>query len=430
MVDAKGRDLNQAWIVSIGAELALGQTVDTNAAWLAAELARLGVRTERHLTVTDDLGTIRDAVTQAADAAEIVLITGGLGPTDDDVTRQALAEAAGEPLVRHAASLEQIRAFFAARGREMIERNAIQAMFPRGAEPIENTCGTAPGIAMSLHDTPVFAMPGVPFEMKTMFERDVAPRIKSGVSAGVILSTVLRCFGLGESDLGERIADLMKRGRNPEIGTTADLGVIGIRINATADSEPSARELLADAEAELRSRLGRHVFGRDDDTLASVVGAVLAKRRQSLSIAESCTGGLIAKLITDVAGSSAYFVGGAVTYSDEMKTSVLGVDPELLEAHGAVSEPVAEAMARGASTKFDTDYAVAVTGIAGPAGGSPDKPVGLVYLAVAEPGTATVRRLLLGADAPRHVIRQRAAMSALDLLRRRLVPNCGQKAAD
>lgn len=422
--------MNQAWIVSIGAELALGQIVDTNAAWLAGELARLGVRTDRHLTLTDDIGAIRDAVTQAAHAAEVVLITGGLGPTDDDLTRQALAQAAGEPLVRHADSLEQIRAFFAARGREMIDRNEIQAMFPRGAEPIENTCGTAPGIAMSLHDTPVFAMPGVPFEMKTMFARDVAPRIKSGASTGVILSTVLRCFGLGESDLGERIADLMRRGRNPEIGTTADLGVIGIRINATADSEPAARDMLADAEAAIRSRLGRHIFGRDDDTLASVVGAMLKKRRRSLSIAESCTGGLIAKLITDVVGSSAYFAGGAVTYSDEIKTSVLGVDPELLKKHGAVSKPVAEAMARGASTKFDTDYAVAVTGIAGPAGGSPDKPVGLVYLAVAEPGTATVRRLLLGADAPRYVIRQRAAMSALNLLRSRLLPGDGHEAAD
>lgn len=422
--------MNQAWIVSIGAELALGQTVDTNAAWLAAALARLGVRTERHVTVTDDLGAICDAVTQAAAAAEVVLMTGGLGPTDDDLTRQALAEAAGEPLVRHAASLAQIRAFFAARGREMIERNEIQAMFPRGAEPIENTCGTAPGIAMLLCDTPVYAMPGVPFEMKTMFERDVAPRIKSGASTGVILSTVLRCFGLGESDLGERIADLMQRGRNPEIGTTANLGVIGIRVNATADSEPAAREMLVEAEAELRSRLGRHIFGRDDDTLASVVGSVLARRRRSLSIAESCTGGLIAKLITDVAGSSAYFAGGAVTYSNEMKTSVLGVDPELLEAHGAVSEPVAEAMARGASTKFDTDYALAVTGIAGPAGGTRDKPVGLVYLAVAEPGTASVRRLLLGADAPRNVIRQRAAMSGLNLLRSRLLPGGEHEAAD
>ncbi len=410
--------MNRAWIVSVGSELTLGQTVDTNSAWLSAELARLGVRTDRHLTVADDLSAVCEALSQAAQAAEVVLVTGGMGPTDDDLTRQALAEAAGVPLELHTDSVEQIQAFFTARGRTMAARNKSQAMFPRGATPIENTCGTAPGISMTLHGTPVFVMPGVPFEMKRMFRRDIAARVRTG---GVILSSVLHCFGMGESDLAEKISDLMQRGRNPEIGTTANLGVIGIRINATADSEDAARRMLADAESELRRRLGPHLFGRDEDTLASVVGALLVERRRSLSIAESCTGGLIAELVTDVPGSSAYFVGGAVTYSNAMKTSLLGVDHDLIALHGAASEPVAEAMARGAAAKFDTDYAVAVTGIAGPAGGTPQKPVGLVFVAIADRKSATVRRLQLGSDAPREIVRRRAAMSALNLLRLRIL---------
>ncbi len=423
--------MSQAWIISVGAELVIGRKADTNAPWLARELAALGVATSRCVTVADDLEPLRHVLAQACDAADFVLVTGGLGPTEDDLTRAALAAAMDAPLELHGPSVERIRAFFTARGRDMHERNLVQAMLPRGAAAIDNPLGTAPGIAAALGRAAVFIMPGVPHEMTAMFRRDVAPRIRAAAGAGVILSGVVHCFGLGESDLGARIADMMQRDRNPQVGTNAHLGVISVRIDAAGESERQARERLEADASEVRRRLGTIVFGEGGQTLAQVTGALLRQRRQTLCVAESCTGGLIAKLFTDVAGSSDYFAGGAVTYSNELKTRVLGVDPELIRRHGAVSEPVARAMAAGAIAAFGCDWAIAVTGIAGPAGGSAEKPVGLVHAALAGPGDVKPgngsdcpvlhRRWRFGDESPREVIRERAALAAIDLLRRRLL---------
>lgn len=412
--------MRSAWIISIGAELTLGQTVDTNSAWLARRLAGLGVRATRHVTVSDERGDICRVLREAASAADVVLVTGGLGPTDDDLTREALADAMGEPLELDAASLERIRAFFAARGREMPERNASQAMRPRGSRALENPVGTAPGIRAMLGGRPVYVMPGVPYEMEVMFDGHVAGEIGAAARGRVIASETLLTYGLGESVVGERIADLMRRGRNPEVGTTAQHGVIGIRINAEAESVAEAERLIAADEAELRRRLGPIVFGRGEDTLASVTGRLLVERGATVTTAESCTGGLIGKMLTDVAGSSAYFVGGAVTYSNAAKTSVLGVAEELIAGHGAVSDAVARAMARGARRVFAADYALAVTGVAGPGGGTAEKPVGLVYAALADGRGERCVRLLVGAEFPRWVIRHRAACAAINLLRERL----------
>jgi len=415
-----GSSLQRAWIISIGTELTLGQSVDTNAAWLAEQLAAQGVRCERHVTVPDDLASIRDTLRQAADACDLIIATGGLGPTVDDLTREALAEAAGVPLETDAGSLEQIRAYFARRGREMPERNKVQARIPQGAQAIENTCGTAPGICMELNGTPCYALPGVPFEMREMFTRDVLPHLRAAAAGRVLRCRRLQCFGLGESDIGERLRDLMMPGRNPTVGTTAELGVIGVRINASGESAEVAEALLDETETEVRARLGMVVFGRETDTLASVVGAELAARGETLSTAESCTGGLIAKMLTDVPGSSVYFVGGAVAYANELKQRLLGVPAKVLASAGAVSEPVARAMVEGARRAFSTTYALAVTGIAGPAGGTADKPVGLVFFGLAAPTGVTVRESRFGSDAPRTVIRERAARTALNLLRLRL----------
>jgi nicotinamide-nucleotide amidase len=411
----------RAWIVSIGTELTLGQSVDTNAAWLAQQLAALGVRAERHLTLPDDLSAIADALAQAADACDLIIATGGLGPTADDLTRQALAEAAGVELEIDPASLEQIRAFFDRRRRPFPERNKVQALIPQTGRAIENLCGTAPGIFIELNGTPCYALPGVPFEMKQMFTRDVRPHVHAAAAACVLRHRRLNCFGLGESDIGEQLRDLMAPDRNPQIGTTAELGVIGVRINVQADTAEGADALLDETEAEIRTRLGKIVFGREDDTLASVVGQQLIARGETLSTAESCTGGLIAKMLTDTPGSSAYFVGGAVTYSNELKQQLLGVPAETLARFGAVSAPVAQAMAHGARERLASTYALAVTGIAGPEGGTTDKPVGLVFFGLATPVGVAVRDIRLGSDSPREVIRTRAAHAALNLLRLALV---------
>lgn len=414
--------MKRASIISIGTELALGQTVDTNSAWLARRLAAVGIRAVRHVTVADEKEDIREALLSAAAGAEVVLVTGGLGPTEDDLTRVALAEAMGVGLEPDAASLEQIRGFFARRGREMPAVNACQAMRPVGARCIENSCGTAPGVRATLRGTPVYVMPGVPSEMREMYERDVEPELVSVGSGGVIESVTMLTHGMGESQIGARIADLMHRGRNPEVGTTAQMGIVGVRINAAAANRETAKKLIEETARELNSRLGAIVFGREGETLAGAVGRLLIETGRTVGTAESCTGGLIAKQITDVAGSSAYFTGGMVTYSNRSKCALLGVDEEIIRSHGAVSGPVAEAMATGALERFGSHYALSVTGIAGPSGGTEEKPVGLVFVGLAEAGKGVEsRRFLFGADASREIIRQRAAAAGLDWVRRRMM---------
>lgn len=413
--------MERGWIISCGTELTLGQTVDTNAAWLAEQLAAIGIRPERHVTVPDAPDALRDVLLEAARAADVVVLSGGLGPTIDDVTRAAMAASAGVPLETHAPTLERLRAFFAQRGREMPEVNSVQALIPRTGRALPNTCGTAPGIALEIAGTPCFALPGVPFEMQEMFAREVAPLLQAAARGRVLLSRRLRTFGRAEAELGTALADLMTPGRNPDVGTTAELGIISLRLTASAADRTAADALLDETEREIRSRLGHTVFGRDADTLASAAGELLVAAGQTLATAESCTGGLIAKLITDVPGASRYFRGGAVTYANEAKQELTGVSAELLARYGAVSEPVARAMADGARRCFQADFALSVTGVAGPTGGTPEKPVGLVYIGLAGPGGVQVREQRMGGDAPRHLIRARAAWSALNLLRLELL---------
>lgn len=414
--------MRSAWIISTGTELTLGQTVATNGAWLAARLAALGIRTQRHITVPDDEAATRAAILEAAAACDVIVVTGGLGPTDDDLTRAALAGATGAPLELHAPSLERIRAFFTARGRTMPEHNAVQALAPRHSTILPNACGTAPGILATVRGTPCYVLPGVPFEMRVMFDAEVVPRLRGATGETVVLSRRLHTFGMGESDVGEQIRDLMQRGRNPEVGTTAEFGQIGIRINATAPSLPAATTLLDETETEIRRRLGVVVFGCEDDTLARVVGELLVHAGQTLCTAESCTGGLIGTLITDVPGSSRYYAGGVIAYANDVKADLLGVDRTDLDRHGAVSEPVARALADGARRTFRTDFALSTTGIAGPDGGTAAKPVGLVYIGLASPAGTEVHEFRFGHDAPREAIRLRAARTALNLLRLKLVP--------
>ena len=411
--------MRRARIISIGTELVLGQCVDTNAAWLSEQLAGQGVRCERHVTVADDPIAIRDVLREAAGACDLIVATGGLGPTADDLTREALAEAADTELEVDAASVEQIRAYFTRRGREMPERNQVQARIPRTGRAVENTCGTAPGIWVELRGTPCYALPGVPFEMKAMFARDVLAGVRVAAAGAVLRCRRLHCIGMHEAGIGDQLRDLMAPDRNPHVGTSAEAGVIDVQISARGDSTEEAESLLDKTDSEVCARLGKVVYGRDRDTLASVVGTDLAASGQTLSTAESCTGGLIAKLLTDVPGSSAYYVGGAVTYADRLKERVLGVPAETLASMGAVSELTVRAMAQGAQEAFSTTFALAVTGIAGPGGGTSDKPVGLVFFGLATPTGCRVREMRLGTDAPRAMIRARAARIALDFVRLR-----------
>jgi len=411
----------EAIILSIGNELTAGQTLDTNAAWLSQQLAELGVRVLRHVTTADELEPIRLEIERACERADVVLVSGGLGPTVDDLTRQALAEAMGVPLELREESIERIRAFFTARDRPMPETNVVQARFPAGSEPIANTCGTAPGIRARFKRATLFAMPGVPREMREMYRRDVRPRLIPRAGGAAMLAATLHCFGAGESDVAEQIFDLMERGKNPAVGTTARQGVIGVRIHARGSSHEQARSLLNETVEEVRRRLGSLVFGRDDETLASAVAQRLTSAGKTLSTAESCTGGLLAKRLTDVPGSSAYFRDGVVAYANEAKTRLLGVPAELIERHGAVSAPVVEAMALGCRQRSRTDFAISVTGIAGPQGSTSDKPVGSVYIGLADESGCQVTPHRFGEFLSRSEIRDRTCNTALNRLRLRLL---------
>lgn len=411
----------KAIVISIGDELTLGQTVDTNAAWLAQQLARVGITCESHLTVGDDRRSIGDAIRSASRGAGLVLVTGGIGPTPDDLTRAALADVLGVELRIHQRSLDRIVDYFRERKRPMAPANRDQAMIPVGAEAIDNTCGTACGIGARVGEADIFVMPGVPDEMRTMFRRSVLPGLESVAAGACILQRTLHTFGMSESEIGERIGDLMVRDRNPSVGTSASEAVISIRVNACGESAGKAASLAAGDLAEIRRRLGRSVFGEDDETLADAVARHLVDGRKTVAVAESCTGGLVAKRLTDVAGSSAYFVQGMVTYSNEAKRRALGVSMELIDRHGAVSREVAEAMATGCRRLAETDYGLSATGIAGPAGGTAAKPVGLVHIALASGAGVTARELHLGEHLERRQVRDRAAKCVLNLLRLELL---------
>lgn len=410
--------MKKASIVSIGNEVLSGQTVDTNAACIARRLRSANVPVVSIYVAPDEVGAIRRALDLATGDADVVLISGGLGPTDDDLTRQAMADFLGAELVPHKDLLAKIQEFFDRRGTVMPARNAIQAHIPAGTKPIENTTGTAPGVEAQKGGVVLFALPGVPSEMEQMLEASVLPRVREIAKSQVIATRRLKCFGAGESVIADLIGDAMQRGRNPLVNCTVHAGVITLEVMATSSDRKRAEDMAAAEEASLRRVLGTLVYGVEDQTLAEVVGEKLAQAGKTVAAAESCTGGLLAKLITDVPGSSRYFLCGWVTYSNEAKSRQLGVLPALIETHGAVSEQVAGAMAQGARYKAGADFAVGITGIAGPAGGSEHKPVGLVYIAVSSRESTDISRYVFPHD--RSTVRLRTAQTALNLLRLKL----------
>lgn len=411
--------MRQAAIITVGNELLSGFTVDTNAAYLGQQLWSLGIPLATTVTVPDEIDTIVGAMERVQADADLILITGGLGPTDDDLTRHALARMMDVDLVLDEGQLEHLRSFFAGRGYPMPERNQIQAMFPRGASAIDNHHGTAPGIRALHAGKTWIAMPGVPSEMKPMFQATVVPLAQTFAPTQAVTVRRLRCYGVGESVLAERLGKRMARGRNPLINCTVDHGVLTLHIVARAEAPADAEAMAREEVACLRRDLGDLVFGEGDQTLAEVIGNWLTAHGQTLVTAESCTGGLVAKMLTDVPGASGFFTQGWVTYSNKAKMDRLGVSSRDLEAHGAVSEPVARAMVIGACQRSGSEYGIAVTGIAGPGGGTTEKPVGLVYVATATPQGCQVKRYQIPRD--RHFVRLRTAQTALNDLRTRLV---------
>jgi nicotinamide-nucleotide amidase len=406
-----------AVVVAIGSELLRPARRETNGDWLIARLYDLGIEASWRAAIGDDVLRIAHVVREALSDGEIVVLTGGLGPTEDDRTREAIATALDAPLTRDPAMADRIAALFTARGRVPGPRQARQAERPRGMAWIDNPLGSAPGLLLERDSGLLAALPGVPAEMRAMFDASVAPLI-AAFSPRALARTTLRVAGRPESFVDELVRDLYDTD-GTETTILASAGSVELLLTARGATASDARERLATLAHAMRARLGIDLYGVDDESLAVVVSRLLVAQGATVAVAESCTGGLLGGALTDVPGSSACFRGGLVCYADDLKTSLAGVPEALLRAHGAVSEPVARALAAGARSSCSATFGLGVTGIAGPGGGTTGKPVGTVHVALADEGLGRAVKLDWPGD--RDLIRRRAVTVALDLLRRRLL---------
>ncbi|AZR72562.1 competence/damage-inducible protein A [Anoxybacter fermentans] len=375
----------KAEIICVGTELLLGDIINTNATWLANQLKDLGIDLYYISTVGDNRRRMEEVFKTAYQRSDLVIITGGLGPTEDDLTREVVSAVTGRRLRFYQELADQINEKFKKFKRKMTPNNLRQAYLPEGAEVIKNRVGTAPGLYLKVNNTIFVALPGVPREMKINFTEEVLPRLKKELpEKGIILSRLLRICGIGESAMEEKVKDIIQNQSNPTIAPLAGNSEVYLKVTAKAASKKEAEALLKDTVDQLYQRLGMYIYGENDETLELVVGKILKKHGLKLAIAESCTGGLIGHRITNIPGSSDYFERGFVTYSNEAKIEELGVPEDVIVRYGAVSPETAKAMAEGVLENSRADIAVAVTGIAGPGGGTPEKPVGLVYCAIAD----------------------------------------------
>ena len=408
-----------AEIIAIGSELLAPDRTDTNSLWLTEQLNRLGIEVKLKTVVGDDDARLEETIKDATRRSKVVITTGGLGPTEDDITRKVTARALGRRLLLNEDLLAEIRQRFQNFGVAMPERNSRQAMVIEDAEVLPNPNGTAPGMFIDHKGTAIVLLPGPPREMKPMFENHVASRLASRAGSQKVVRRMLRVAGMGESAVDEKIAPIYSQYENPQTTILFNQSEIEIHLTARGRTEADAEALLDRLSEQIEERLGISVFAFAGETMEQVVGLKLSVGGYTLAVAESCTGGLLAQRLTDVPGSSKYFIEGVVTYSNDAKMRALGVEPILFLEHGAVSAAVAEAMAEGIRNRAETDFGLAITGIAGPGGGTEEKPVGLVYIAIASESGTEHRKLNLPGD--RHLVRWRASQAALDLLRRRLI---------
>lgn len=408
-----------AEIITIGDELLIGQVIDTNSAWMATKLNEHGIGVKQITSISDNREHILTTLKEASQRANLILITGGLGPTKDDITKTTLCEYFSTGLVFSEIAYKGVSRLFRNRGLPVTDLNRQQAMVPENCTVIPNSNGTAPGMWFQKDEIIYVSMPGVPFEMKAMMENEVLPRLAGKSNYSIIHRTILT-EGIGESFLAAKIASWENNLPSEiKLAYLPQPGMVRLRLTAKGTDKLILEKELKDSVDELFKLAGEYIFGEGEETLQNITGQLLKKYGKTLATAESCTGGYLAHLITSISGSSEYFKGSVIAYANEIKERMLGVEPETLAKHGAVSEETVKQMAEGIRSKFKVDYAVATSGIAGPTGGSPEKPVGTTWIAIASPSGTIAKKFMLGDHRERNI--QRAAISALSLLRKKIL---------
>ncbi len=409
-----------AEIITIGDELLIGQVIDTNSAWMGEVLNQIGIKVNRITSISDNRDEIISTLKEASKRAHLVLITGGLGPTNDDITKKTLADFFRVNMRFDEKAFEDVVHLFSIRGREVSAINRLQAEVPENCITLYNKVGTAPGMWFDEADVVYVSMPGVPYEMKYLMENEVIPRVKKRFKTPFIVHSTILTFGIGESFLAEKIASFEnKLPSHIKLAYLPSAGSVRLRLSGSGDDEEGLKKEIEGLTKELSDIIPEFIYGYGKDELPRVVGDLLKSNGLTLATAESCSGGFMAHLITSIPGSSAYYMGSSVTYSNESKTQLLNIPPSLIEMHGAVSEPVVLAMVEAVKKLFNVDCAIATTGVAGPGGGTPEKPVGTVWVGVSTPHETKAYVLKLGDNRLRTI--EVAALSGLNLLRKGLL---------
>lgn len=410
----------KAEILTIGDEILIGQIIDTNSSWLGQELGKMGISVVHRASVSDQQAHIVNALNDATKRADIIIMTGGLGPTKDDVTKHTLAGYFGTELVLNEEVLEWVSKIFRMRKLPMIDSNKNQAMVPANCEVLFNRSGTAPGMWFDVNGKIFISMPGVPFEMKVIFEEQCIPRLQKHFQLPVIIHRTIQTCSIGESFLAKKIEDL--ENALPDyikLAYLPNIGQVRLRFSGYHSNSEQLKAEMDTIISNLYERIGEYIFGEEDDTLQKVVGMLLKGKDKKVATAESCTGGYLAHLITSVPGSSGYYEGSVISYANQIKINELGVSPETLQTVGAVSEACVIQMAEGVRKKFNTDYAISTSGIAGPDGGSAEKPVGTVWIAVSSSSQTVAQQFNMGDNRERTI--HRTALQGLDMLRKMLL---------
>jgi len=409
-----------AEIITIGDELLIGQVVDTNSAWIGQKLNEIGIKVKQITSVSDDESHIISALNEARNRADLILITGGLGPTKDDLTKYTLCKYFKSNLRFDQEAFLNVERIFKSRGKEVTEVNRKQAEIPEKCNVIQNSMGTAPGMWFENRKKVFISMPGVPYEMKSMMEQKILPVLQQRFNGKAIVHKTILTQGIGESSLSDMIEEWeLQLPQNTKLAYLPSPGLVRLRLTATGTNQDDLYTIVEDETKKLLEIAGEYIYGFDDDSLEKIVGHLLREKSATLSSAESCTGGYIAHRITTIPGSSDYFIGSVVAYANRVKENFLDVPKEILDQHGAVSEETVIAMATKMNKKFATDYSIAVSGIAGPGGGTPEKPVGTVWLAIAHPKGTFTKKLLLGTVRERVIIE--TSLHALNNLRKILI---------